>query len=80
MWLIDSVSFLLKEFNESQLPPYAVLSHTWGKEEVSFAELRARDLVGGVGWEKVRETCRLARNEGFQYAWIGKLMSVTRYI
>ncbi|KAK8874734.1 Vegetative incompatibility protein HET-E-1 [Apiospora arundinis] len=29
----------LQEFNESDVPDYAILSHTWGKEEVSFEDM-----------------------------------------
>ena len=28
----------MEEYFEESIPPYAILSHTWGKEEVSFQE------------------------------------------
>lgn len=36
--------FSLTEFFESDIPKYAILSHTWAAEEVSFA-----DLTDGTG-------------------------------
>jgi hypothetical protein len=29
----------LEEFFGSDIPPYAILSHTWGREEVTFQDL-----------------------------------------
>jgi len=28
----------LKVFNNEELPPYAILSHTWGDEEISYQD------------------------------------------
>jgi hypothetical protein len=68
MRLINTWNLELQEFNE--MPPrYAILSHTWGNEEVSFQDFqngRARKK----GFSKITETCRLARLEGIPYAWI----------
>lgn len=60
-------------------PPYAILSHTWTNEEVTFDDLQrhvqsdpslfeSRVLI--PGWPKIRETCKLAHEEGLSYAWI----------
>ena len=42
-------SFSLETFSEANIPPYAILSHTWGREqeEVVFGDLR-----DGTGSEK----------------------------
>ena len=40
MRLLNAKTFKFKEFNDAQLPPYAILSHTWGSEEVSYKEIR----------------------------------------
>lgn len=39
MRLIDVETLELKEFVDDNIPPYAILSHTWGQEEVSFQDL-----------------------------------------
>lgn len=54
------------------IPPYAILSHTWGPEEVTFKDHvgRGQDSIEKKGYDKIRGCCRLAESEGFQYAWI----------
>jgi len=60
----------LEEFHGSNIPPYAILSHTWGKEEVSF-----QDLVGGDA-PKLRECKKIigcrnqAVSDGYRYIWV----------
>jgi len=49
LWLEGDGEFSLIEHLGKDVPPYAILSHTWGKdyEEVSF-----KDLVTGTGKDK----------------------------
>jgi len=72
MRLINSTTLKLHEIVDNQTPPYAILSHTWGEEEVSFQDLQAN--VPGVtenkGFEKIRQCCRIAAGDGFEYTWI----------
>ena len=49
---------------------YAILSHTWGTEEVSFADHISRQNLSKGGYDKIRGCCKLAESEGFQYVWI----------
>jgi hypothetical protein len=61
---------LTKELTcEDQIPPYAILSHTWGpdNEEVTF-----EDIVNGTGevkpgYEKIRFCGEQARQDDLQY-------------
>src|SRR5690348_8811033 len=46
MRLLHTKTLLLHEFVDSDLPKYAILSHTWGNEEISFQEWR---MSGGEG-------------------------------
>jgi len=39
MWLLHTETLGLKEFVESNTPPYAILSHIWVNEEISFVEM-----------------------------------------
>ncbi|PVH79175.1 HET-domain-containing protein [Cadophora sp. DSE1049] len=39
MWLLDTSSLALHSFMGDDVPSYAILSHTWGKEEVSFQDI-----------------------------------------
>lgn len=75
MRLINAKTLRLEEFLGSRVPQYAILSHTWEDEEVTFQEMV---LAGGEdmppptkrGFEKIRETCRLALEMSFEYVWV----------
>jgi hypothetical protein len=59
-------------FVGDDVPPYAILSHTWGKDEVLFEHIRdaAPTLMEMDGWKKVQYTCTQARLDGYDYVWI----------
>ncbi|KAF1849443.1 HET-domain-containing protein [Cucurbitaria berberidis CBS 394.84] len=50
MRLIDTRTSELRWFNDNDIPKYAILSHTWGSDEVTYQELvwinRAKALSG----------------------------------
>ncbi len=73
MRLINVSTFKLEEYNGSGIPKYAILSHTWGKDEVSFAEFetpeaqhRAQDKAG---YDKILRFCRRAEKDGHRHVW-----------
>ncbi|KAK4450943.1 heterokaryon incompatibility protein-domain-containing protein [Podospora aff. communis PSN243] len=73
MWLINTTTLDLEYFiAPEKAPPYAVLSHTWGDEELSFAEFRCLDDAARHkrGYDKIHKTCQFARDAGIQYAWV----------
>ena len=70
MRLLNSTTLKLHEFIGSQIPPYAILSHTWDKEEVSCQELSAGTAVEKKGFEKIKRCCEIAAGDGFEYAWV----------
>ena len=43
-------------FDDDAIPPYAILSHTWGAdtEEVTFADLETGDGKDKSGYSKIR--------------------------
>ena len=51
---------------------YAILSHTWGKEEVSFEEFKSPDEATKQrdGYVKIFNACKQAERDGFAYIWI----------
>jgi hypothetical protein len=67
-------SLVLHEFVGANIPPYTILSHTWGpaEEEVSFRDMRQdRDAaVKKAGYSKIQKCCLKASQEGHQYVWI----------
>ena len=49
MRLLNVRSYQVKEIPAKSAPPYAILSHTWDKEEVTLQDLessRAKTLLG----------------------------------
>ncbi|KAI0095561.1 heterokaryon incompatibility protein-domain-containing protein [Nemania sp. FL0031] len=74
----------LVEVIESTTPAYAILSHTWGDEEVTFQELQslshrrwsrailksASMIKAKKGFVKILNAAALAAKNGYQYIWI----------
>jgi hypothetical protein len=55
---------------KDEIPPYAILSHTWGNEEVTF-----QDLTNGTGKEKnghdkIRFCMQQAERDGLHHVWV----------
>jgi hypothetical protein len=60
----------LISFNDN-LPPYAILSHTWTEgQEVTYDELLAGAYHGKTSYEKIRFCVDRAAEDGLEYSWI----------
>jgi Fungal fruit body lectin/Heterokaryon incompatibility protein (HET) len=60
----------LKEF-QGNIPDYAILSHTWGDEEVLFQDLQNESKARAMkGYSKIEGACAQALRDGFEYVWI----------
>jgi hypothetical protein len=73
MRLIDVETLELRQFQHRDIPPYAILSHTWGKEEVSFADFTSSTSDKGrhhEGYNKIAGCCRKAKSEGYSWVWM----------
>lgn len=70
MRLINTATGLFEEFITRNVPKYAILSHTWEEEEVSFSDMQKDGHQAKKGFEKIRMTCKLAADAGIQYAWV----------
>jgi len=72
MWLLDTTSLALSAFFDSNTPHYAILSHTWGSEEVSFQDIQGshEKISHRAGFIKIRDCCAKALEAGFRYVWI----------
>lgn len=71
MRLLNAHSIKLEEFGGEPgdgIPPYAILSHTWGRDEDSFREMAAdhADLAQRKGFQKIVRCCEKARSEGHE--------------
>lgn len=53
---------------------YAILSHTWGDDEVTWSDLRESEHdYSTPSWKKITGAQRLARKDGFDWIWIDTL-------
>jgi hypothetical protein len=59
----------VEEFLGAQIPPHAILSHTWGAEEITL-----QDVVSSThrpehkaGFSKIRGCCTRAAQDGYEY-------------
>ena len=52
-------------------PEYAILSHTWEEEEVTFQDfLQPSIATEKKGYSKIEHTCGQARKDHLSYAWV----------
>ena len=72
MRLINCTTLRLEEFFGDAIPKYAILSHTWEKEEVTFAEFTSEQnsFKAKNGYAKIKQTCAQAKSSRFRYAWV----------
>jgi hypothetical protein len=52
------------------IPRYAILSHTWGPEEVNFRDMMEGNGTSKTGFDKIRFCGEQARRDGLQYFWV----------
>ncbi|KAK4032710.1 HET-domain-containing protein [Parachaetomium inaequale] len=80
MRLLNAATHALEEFvDDDHVPPYTILSHTWGAEEVTFKDLSSaltsppvdwRAYKNKQGWPEIVNSAQHARNCGWRYIWI----------
>jgi hypothetical protein len=67
MWLLNTQTLKLEAFL-GNVPSYAILSHRWEDEELSFGDLTP-EHQHLKGYQKVKAFCEEAKRNNFQYAW-----------
>ncbi|KAI0410869.1 hypothetical protein F5X98DRAFT_358642 [Xylaria grammica] len=62
----------MHEFFGYDTPKYAILSHTWGEEEVSFQDMQHlnKRTKKKQGFKKIVYTCDQAEHDGLSWVWI----------
>ncbi|RDW57243.1 hypothetical protein BP5796_12693 [Coleophoma crateriformis] len=58
------------EFFGKDIPPYVILSHTWGNDEVTFHDMRNGEARSQQGFVKIERCCEEAVKDGIGFAWI----------
>jgi hypothetical protein len=67
MRLINTSTLELHEFFGTKTPAYAILSHFWGDDEVTFHDLRDGTGPERQGWGKVLGCCDRALEDGWEF-------------
>jgi len=57
-------------FEPGTIPPYAILSHTWGREECNFKDLCDGTGRDKVGFDKIKFCVQQAEKMGLEYSWV----------
>ncbi|KAH7413483.1 hypothetical protein BKA64DRAFT_355752 [Cadophora sp. MPI-SDFR-AT-0126] len=67
----DDGNLSLTEFFEGDIPKkYAILSHRWGAEEVTFKDMIHGRSKGKASYGKIQFCGEQARRDGLQYFWV----------
>ncbi|KAF2463438.1 HET-domain-containing protein [Lindgomyces ingoldianus] len=65
---------VFREPTSGRVPAYAILSHTWGKDEVILQDMEANagmdKAVSKAGWRKIQFCADQAAADGLHYFWI----------
>jgi hypothetical protein len=61
--------FSLTQFFDD-IPRYAILSHTWGPEEVTFRDMIEGNGTSKTSFDKIRFCGKQARRDGLYYFWV----------
>lgn len=70
-WSSQNELSLTDDLDEN-IPPYAILSHTWGSDsdEVSFADIQKGQGQSKVGYAKIRFCGEQAKKDGINHFWV----------
>lgn len=70
MWLLKTDTLELDYFVDDRAADYAILSHTWGDEEVTFRDIREARPKSKKGYRKIQQACQQALKDGHKHIWI----------
>jgi hypothetical protein len=67
---VDSPELELVEFFGDRIPEYAILSHTWGDDEVLYQDLQIGNYRQKLGYKKILFACHQARKDDLHWCWV----------
>jgi hypothetical protein len=56
--------------DDNDVPPYAILSHIWESDEVTFQQIGTTAARSKAGYSKIEFCCKQAMIDGLEWAWI----------
>ena len=72
--IFDDETFAFEEyFDLKQTPPYAILSHTWGAEEITYQDIGDLEHARTkAGYQKIDNFCRIVQEEypHLNHVWV----------
>jgi len=80
MRLLNTTTLVLKEFTGEEVPEYAILSHRWGNQEITFQDIqhfrdfrdyfKTRKSTKSEGWSKIKHSCEQAVRDSLEWVWV----------
>ena len=61
---------LTADLPNDKTPPYAILSHVWGPDEVTFKDLAETNVIDKAGYAKLQFCGDQAWKDGLKHFWI----------
>jgi hypothetical protein len=71
MRLINTRTLALEEFFGDQIPKYAILSHTWREDEVTYQDWHdGHRRSYKKGYQKIQAACLVAQQNSIEHLWV----------
>jgi hypothetical protein len=70
MRLVNTTTLRVEYFVDDVVPSYAILSHTWDREEITLEDMTNVSLHSRPSFKKIRESSAIAARSGYSYIWI----------
>ncbi|KAH6695431.1 heterokaryon incompatibility protein-domain-containing protein [Plectosphaerella plurivora] len=70
MRLLNATTLEVESFPPDATPQYAILSHRWTTDEVSFQDMERGTARAKGGFAKLKASCAIARTEGLSHIWV----------
>jgi hypothetical protein len=60
----------LLDHSVEQIPPFAILPHRWGDDEVSYRDYVKRRVTTGIDFQNSIDFCNFAKSQPKAYEWV----------
>ncbi|KAI1209660.1 HET-domain-containing protein [Annulohypoxylon truncatum] len=70
MRLLNVNDLQLVDFQGQDIPRYAILSHTWGEDEVTFEDLSKNNYRHKHGFSKIEGCRKLTKHDRLEWFWV----------
>lgn len=71
MRLLSTQNLQFFEFYGNDIPQYAILSHRWESDEISYQDMRdSKKHENKQGFRKIDQFRQLALRDGYEYVWV----------